>query len=158
VNRQRSDRWGRRFRLPSEANKRRGVTLIEMVIVMAIVALIVAITFPSAAAGLESIRLRSAADSVVGFLNTALTRTDRHQEPTEIIITPADRTLSMFTADPKFVKKLQLPEGIAIAGDQPRRFLLMPGGAPPSLDLDLSNTRGAHKIVRIDPVTGVPQS
>jgi len=137
---------------------RRGVTLIEMMIVMAIIAVVVAIAFPSAASGLEAIRLRSAADSVVGFLNAALTRTDRHQEPTEIIVTPADRTLSMFTADPKFVKKLQLPEGIKIAGDEPRRFLLMPGGAPPTLDIDLSNPRGAHKIVRIDPITGVPQS
>ncbi len=142
----------------SRRRPEQGVTLIEMVIVMAIIALVVAITFPSAAAGLESIRLRSAAGSVVGFLNAALTHTDRLQEPTEIIITPADRTLSMFTADPKFVKKIQLPDTIKIAGDEPRRFLLMPGGAPPSLDIDLSNSRGAHKIVRIDPVTGVPQS
>ena len=51
----------------------RGVTLIEMMIVMAIIAVVVAIAFPSAASGLEAIRLRSAADSVVGFLNTALT-------------------------------------------------------------------------------------
>jgi prepilin-type N-terminal cleavage/methylation domain-containing protein len=137
---------------------RRGVTLIEMMIVMAIIAVVVAVAFPSAASGLEAIRLRSAADSVVGFLNIALTRTDRHQEPTEIIVTPADRSLSMFTADPNFVKKLQLPDGIKIAGDEPRRFLLMPGGAPPTLDIDLSNPRGAHKIVRIDPITGVPQS
>ncbi len=138
--------------------KRRGVTLIEMMIVMAIIAIVVAIVFPSASSGLDSIRLRSAADSVVGFLNTALTRTDRHQEPTEIIVSPAEGSLSMFTADPAFVKKLQLPDGIKIAGDQPRRILLMPGGAPPTLDLDLSNLRGAHKIVRIDPITGVPQS
>jgi prepilin-type N-terminal cleavage/methylation domain-containing protein len=140
------------------SNPRHGVTLIEMMIVMAILAIIVAIAFPSAASGLDSIRLRSAADSVVGFLNTALTRTDRHQEPTEIIITPADRSLSMFTADPNFVKRLQLPDGIKIAGEEPRRFLLMPGGAPPTLDIDLSNLRGAHKLVHIDPVTGVPQS
>ena len=135
-----------------------GVTLIEMIVVMAIVSIVVAITFPSAAAGLDSIRLRAAADSVVGFLNTALTRTDRRQEPTEIIVTPSEGTLAMFTADPKFEKKLKLPDGIKIAGDRPLRYLLMPGGAPPTLDLDLSNPRGAHKIVRIDPVTGVPQS
>ena len=136
----------------------RGVTLIEMMIVMAIIAIVIAISFPSAAAGLEAIRLRSAADSVVGFLNAALTRTDRHQEPTEIIVTPADRTLAMYTADPNFVKKLQLPDGIKIAGDEPRRFLLLPGGAPPTLDIDLSNPRGTHRVVRIDPITGVPQS
>jgi prepilin-type N-terminal cleavage/methylation domain-containing protein len=137
---------------------RRGVTLIEMMIVVAIVAMIVAISFPSAASGLDAIRLRSAADSVVGFLNGALTRTDRHEEPTEVIVTPAEGSIALYTADPNYVKKLKLPDGIRIAGDEPRRFLLMPGGAPPTLDIDLSNTRGAHKVVRIDPVTGVPQS
>jgi hypothetical protein len=45
-----------------------------------------------------------------------------------------------------------------MAGEEPRRFLLMPGGAPPSLDIDLSNSRGAHKLIHIDPITGVPQS
>jgi hypothetical protein len=129
-----------------------------MLIVVSIAGLIVAIAFPSASAGLDAIRLRSAADSVVSFLNSALTRTDRLQEPTEVIVTPADRSLAMFTADPNFAKKLQLPDGISIAGDEPRRFLLMPGGAPPTLDLDLSNSRGAHRVVHIDPITGVPRT
>jgi prepilin-type N-terminal cleavage/methylation domain-containing protein len=138
--------------------KRRGVTLIEMMIVVVIVGLIVAISFPSASAGLDGIRLRSAADSVVGLLNAALTRTDRRQEPMEVIISPKERTISLFTADPSYIKKLQLPDGIVMAGEEPRRFLLMPGGAPPTLDIDLSNARGTHKVVRIDPITGVPQS
>jgi prepilin-type N-terminal cleavage/methylation domain-containing protein len=137
---------------------RRGVTLIEMMIVVVIVGLIVAISFPSASAGLDGIRLRSAADSVVGLLNAALTRTDRRQEPMEVIISPKERTISLFTADPSYTKKLQLPDGIVMAGEEPRRFLLMPGGAPPTLDIDLSNSRGTHKVVRIDPITGVPQS
>jgi hypothetical protein len=128
-----------------------------MMIVVAIIGLMAAIVFPSAAAGLEAIRLRSAADSIIGFLNGALSRTDRKQEPTEVIVSPKDGTIVLYTADPNYVKRLELPAGIKIAGDEPRRFLLMPGGAPPRLDLDISNTRGAHKIIRIDPVTGVPQ-
>jgi hypothetical protein len=128
-----------------------------MMIVVSIIGLMAAIIFPSAAAGLEALRLRSAADSIVGFLNGALTRTDRKQDPTEMIVTPKDGTLALYTADPNYIKRLQLPDGIKIVGDEPRRFLLMPGGAPPRLDLDIYNLRGSHKIIRIDPVTGVPQ-
>ena len=41
--------------------------------------------------------------------------------------------------------------------DAPRSFLLMPGGVPPRIGVQLRNRRGARRIVRIDPITGVPQ-
>jgi len=49
-----------------------GVTLIEMMIVVAIVGLMVGITFPAVSAGLDSVRLASATDSLASFLNAAV--------------------------------------------------------------------------------------
>ena len=43
-----------------------------MMIVLAIIGLIVGITFPAATSGLDSIRLSSAAESVASFLNAAI--------------------------------------------------------------------------------------
>ncbi len=137
---------------------RRGVTLIEMLIVAFVIGIIVSISFPAVSAGLDGIRLRTATDSIVALLNGALTRTDRREEPMELIITPKDRTLVLYSADPNYIKRLQLSDGIHMAGDDPRRYMLLPGGAPPELNIDISNDRGAHKTIRIDPLTGVPQS
>ena len=33
----------------------------------------------------------------------------------------------------------------------------MPGSAPPRIAIDIFNDRGAHRIVKLDPVTGVPE-
>src|SRR5438132_8744055 len=57
----------------------KGVTLIEMMVVAAIIGLIAAISFPSASAGIESVRLVSATDSVATFLNGAVNRVERRQ-------------------------------------------------------------------------------
>ena len=40
--------------------------------------------------------------------------------------------------------------------DQPRRYLLYPGGAPPRLGILLENRRGTRRMVVLDPITGVP--
>ncbi len=135
-----------------------GVTLIEMLIVMAIIGLIAGISFPSVSAGLESIQLRSAADSIASFLNAAQTRAERHEQAMEVVITPADSTLTLYSSEAGYTRKLALENGIRIAGDHPTQFLLLPGGAPPAIAIDIFNRRGAHKSVRIDPVTGVPQT
>ena len=50
-----------------------------------------------------------------------------------------------------------MPAGIAIEGDEPRRFLLFPGGACPRIVVILHNEKGSRRSVRIDPVTAVPK-
>ena len=39
----------------------------------------------------------------------------------------------------------------------PRRFIVMPDGAPPRVGIQIANRRGARRIVRVDPMTGVPR-
>jgi len=133
-----------------------GVTLIEMLIVMAIIGVIAGITFPSVASGLDSIQLRSAADGVSTFLTAAMTRADRREQAIEVVISPADNALTLFSSEAGYTRRYALENGIHIAAEQPTEFLLLPGGAPPAVSIDLFNKRGAHKIVHIDPVTGVP--
>lgn len=149
-----------------ERSKQNGVTLLELLIVMTIVGLIAGISFPSVSAGVESIRLSSAATSTASFLNGALNRAERREEAVEIVISPQDNTLGLYGAAPGFQRMLRMPDGVAIEAvlpelrepqEGPRRFMLLPGGVPPRIGVQLRNRRGARRIVRVDPITGAPQ-
>lgn len=142
----------------NRSSTRSGVTLIEMLIVVAIVAVVAGVSFPSVASGLDNIRLRSAADAVTGFLNGAMSRVERKEQAVEVVILPQERALVLYSNEPGFTRRLDLPEGIRIEGEEARQFLLLPGGTPPAMNIDIFNQRGTHKLIRIDPVTGVPQS
>jgi prepilin-type N-terminal cleavage/methylation domain-containing protein len=143
-----------------------GVTLIEMLVVVAIIGLIAAISYPSAAAGIESARLLSACDSVAVFLNSAVNLVERRQQPLELIVSPKEGRLTMYSNQPGFTRELQMPEGIAIEAVLPamqedpeegRRLILMPGATVPGIGIQLGNRRGARRIVRLDPMTGFPR-
>src|ERR1700704_3342429 len=63
-----------------------GVTLIELLIVLTLIALVTGISYPSAASSVESLRLRSVSDQVVSFLNTAIDRAGRREQVIEVWI------------------------------------------------------------------------
>ncbi len=56
-----------------------GVTLLEMMIVVTLLAVAMGLVYPSVNNGLDGIRLRSAADGIAGVVNSALTRAERRQ-------------------------------------------------------------------------------
>src|SRR5258708_28768891 len=146
-------------------NKRRGVTLLEMLIVVTLIGLVAGLSYPSVASGLGTLRLRSASDAIVSLLNTALDRADRRQQVVEIWISTRDNAMIARSADSGFVRRLDVPDPIRITAvlpaiqanpDEPRRFILYPGGAVPRIGIELANKEGRRRTVSIDPVTGVP--
>ena len=144
-----------------------GVTLLEMVIVLGLIGLLAAISFPSVSTGLDTLRLNSACDSTASFLNSALDRAQRRQQVVEVSIARAERTLTLRSTQPGFEQTLTMPDGISILtvlpelpGEDesvPRRVVLMPGGTIPRFGLELADGRGSRRIVRVDPITGVPE-
>jgi prepilin-type N-terminal cleavage/methylation domain-containing protein len=153
---------------PGGGASSRGVTLLEMVIVVALIGLLVGIAFPPVSAGLETLRLNSAGDSVASFLNGALNRSDRRQEAVEITIDIQNNALLARSTDPGFEKKLDMPQGVRIArvlpvplddggAGEPRRFFVYPGGTAPRIGVELANGKGARRLVRVNPITGVPE-
>src|SRR5580698_10321317 len=97
--------------VPTAANRRqdrpcylgptsRGVTLVEMLIVVSIIGLIVAVSFPAFSAGIDSVRMSSATGMVSSFLNSAVNRAERRQQAVELIVTPKENLLTMYTNEP----------------------------------------------------------
>jgi prepilin-type N-terminal cleavage/methylation domain-containing protein len=142
-----------------EVNKRSGVTLLEMLIVVTIVATIVSISFPALTAGLAGIRLRSASGSVASFLTSAMNNVERREQPAAIVIEPKENILAVFTGESgeKPNETMTLPQSIAIEGEETRRFMLFPGGAFPRIQIALRNEKGARRSIEIDPITAVPR-
>jgi prepilin-type N-terminal cleavage/methylation domain-containing protein len=154
------------MRISSVGKTNKGITLIEMLVVVAIIGLIVAVATPSVSAGIDSVRMTSAADSVASFLNGAVNRAERRQEPMELVISIKDSKLTLYSNEPGFERELKMPEGIAIEAvlpkiqDEPeelRRLILMPGASVPGIGIQLANRRGGKRIIRLDPMTGFPR-
>lgn len=147
----------------------KGVTLIEALIVVALIAMIAAVSFPAVSAGLDTLRLRSTSDAIVSFLNIALDHADRRQQAVEVIISPRENLLLSRTADLGFSRSLDIPAQVRIVSVQPalptvtdpqepRHFLLYPGGSVPGIGIEISTLRGSRRLVSVDPVTGSPRS
>src|SRR6516225_7490580 len=87
-----------------------GVTLVEMMVVVTIIGLMAGIAFPAVSAGLDSVRLRSATDSIAAFLNAAVVRAERRQEAIEVTISAKDSTLALYANEPGFTRELKMPD------------------------------------------------
>jgi prepilin-type N-terminal cleavage/methylation domain-containing protein len=147
----------------------RGVTLLEALIVVALVAMIAGLSYPAVNSGLDTLRLRSTSDSIVSFLNIALDHADRRQQAVEVVISPRENLLLSRTADMGFSRRVDLPSQIRIVSVQPalaivsnldetRRFLLYPGGSVPRIGIEIATVQGRRRMVSVDPVTGSPRS
>ena len=138
-----------------------------MVIVVAIIGLIAGITYPSVSNGLESVHLASSSDTVASVLNAAMNRVERRQEVIELAISLKENSMAVHSTEPGFERKIELPDGIVIAGvlpplpgadpNAPRQFILVPGGTAPRVGIEIRNRKGTRRIVRVDPMTGVPR-
>jgi prepilin-type N-terminal cleavage/methylation domain-containing protein len=133
-----------------------GVTLIELLIVVAIAGTMATLVLPAFSNGLDNLRLSQASDSVAAFLNGALNRAERRQQVVEVSVSPRENLLWLRSADNTIARRLDLPDGVRIEGE-PRQLLLLPGAAFPRFAVQLVNRRGQRRLVTIDPITGVPK-
>ncbi len=164
----RSDSLWRSHSCERSVSSSAGVTLIEMMVVVGLISLMAAVSYPAITSGIESLRLNAATNGVVSFLDYGLSRAERRQQTVEITISKADNSLEMRSTEPGFYRKLRLPEGVSIVQVLPalpeedadpgrkRDFLLYPGGTVPPIGLQLINRRNVQRVVRVDPITGVP--
>jgi len=137
-----------------------------MVVVVTVIGLIAALVAPSMSAGLDSVRMASATNNVASFLNGAVNRAERRQQPIAVVISIRENKLVMYSNEQGFTRELTMPEGIAIeavhpgdpnGGQEAARLLLMPGASVPGIGVQLINSHGNRRVVRLDPMTGYPR-
>ena len=135
---------------------------------MTIIGLIAGISIPSVAAGIDSVRVSTASQSIASFLNAALTRADRRQQPMELVILPKENRIVMYSNEPGFERELKMPDGITIEAVLPkiedstdmqegRRVILLPGATAPGIGVQIANGHGARRLIHLDPMTGFPK-
>src|SRR5579863_5941475 len=83
-----------------------GVTLIELLVVVALISLMVGISFPALTSGIDSLRLNAATNSIVSFLNSGLDRAERRQKMVEITVSKATNSLEMRSTEAAFHRTL----------------------------------------------------
>jgi len=155
-------------------SRQRGVTLLEMLVVVAVLAIVVGVSIPSVSAGLDSIRLASTGDAIASFLNGAVTHAERSEQPVVVVISLKEGTISADGSD-GFTRRFEMPQGITMdrvlpevegaagwedsagGGGAGRQILILPGGATPAIGVEYSNRHGGRRRVQLDPMTGFPR-
>jgi prepilin-type N-terminal cleavage/methylation domain-containing protein len=142
-----------------------GVTLIEMLVVVAVIGIVVGVSMPSISAGLDSVRLASTGDAIASFLNGAVTHAERSEYPVVVVISLKDGTISADGSD-GFTRRFQVPQGITMdkllpegggSEEGDRQLLIVPGGTAPAIGVEYSNRHGGRRRVQLDPMTGFPR-
>ncbi len=143
----------------------RGITLLELMIVLMVVSLMVGITYPSVSAGIDSLKLRAEADRAAALLTQGITRVERTQAPLELLADRAAGRIVLRDFPGRFVREQKLESGVRIAailphlpaaGEETSRIVLLAPGEPfPAVGLVFANSRGQRRLVRIDPLTAM---
>jgi prepilin-type N-terminal cleavage/methylation domain-containing protein len=136
------------------SRRARGITLIELIVVMAIVSVMLAFVGPSISAGMDNLVLQSSARRVASAFRiaSAAARTKGGR----IFAANDDNSISFTNGSSPF-QTITMPRGIRFSTSGPATtFVLLESGQILGPDrLDLVNSRGRHVQLSIDHATGL---
>ena len=135
-----------------------GITLVELLVGLTIIAVILAIAWPNLTTGIDGIRLRTTVDNIAVFFTEARNISDRLQTPVQITVLPEEDQLHAVTIDGAWRNIYELPDRIHIL--VPRELgtvILFPGSPTPGLRLLLEAEHGPKTGLRFNIFTGVAE-
>jgi len=138
--------------------------LLELLVVGALAAILMALVFPSIRAGMGTLELRTSAQRLAAAAKFARDQAIYRQRPFELEIDPAVGTVSVNDSGGGS-RSFELPTGVHVGEvlpaepDSPsktRRFLFSPDGSSVPFDITLENPRRRIEV-STDPLTGFPR-
>ena len=145
------------------AGKPDGVTLIELVMVMLIIGLALAVSFPSLSRGTSAFHLRAAARDVLNTLRYAREKAITEQVSMRITVDPKEQKV-ILTDDvgdgarvytpPHDVRIQQVFLGGQEVRDEPLVIRFMTNGSCPEAQIVLTSDKGGVVRVVTDPISG----
>ena len=137
------------------------MTLLELVLVLAILSLAVSLVAPRFGNWSDEWTLRSAAERVAQTVRYARTRALFEQSYYVVEIEPGAHLVRVFNPASSFSREFTLPRGVTVDdGENPTprvvRLLLPPSGVVEERNLWLSNRRGSKFRVHVNFLLGTP--
>lgn len=146
-----------------QVNRARGFTLLEILVVLALAAIILALVLPRLGGGLEGLRVRTASRQVAALLRSARVHAIARGQTVAVTVDPRGGTLQVESAGRAGTsRRLTLPAGIRLAvldeaarprGDRPTRIRFSPRGGSDGGALAVTGAGRRISIV-VDPLTG----
>ena len=135
-----------------------GITLIEILVTVAIIAVMVGISYPTLTRGLDGIRLQTSVSQAGTFFNRARMEATRRQRPVHFMVDPEKKQLLAIETEGGWQDELQFESGITVVFPMEReQLILYPGQSSPEFRLRLENRAGTRAGLKINVLTGAAE-
>jgi general secretion pathway protein H len=140
-----------------------GFTLLELIIVVLLISLALAVTYPSLSRVTTSIRLRSTARDILNTFRTAREKAVTEQAGMQVLVDRVKQELVLSDDLGDGVRRYRLPEDVRIHSivsggteitDGPLVVRFLPNGSAQNAEVLLESKTGGHLKIVTDPITG----
>ncbi|MBI4464405.1 MAG: GspH/FimT family protein [Acidobacteria bacterium] len=153
------------FTTQTRNDSARGITLMELLVVVVLASILLAVVFPSAGAGLATLQLRSSAQRLAAAAKYAREQAIYRQRFFQLELDPETNQISVADLESGATRAFQLPEAVHVEpvlaperGEAAgiRRWIFFPDGSSEPFQVVLE-TRQRRVQVSADPLTGFPE-
>ena len=146
-----------------------GFTLVELLVVLVLISILMAVTFPSIGRGLSAVKLKTTSREIAATIRFARWKSIREQQLYWIRIDSEKNEIELASQDLKYQKFIIMPAGITIIRasllqepetreqQKSSTYFFLPNGLSDSFQVVISTERGLQLRVFQDVLTGSPR-
>ncbi len=142
----------------------KGFTLLEIIITLTVIALALAVSYPSLSRGTTALSLRTTGRDILSILRYAREKTVTEQTGMRVVVDQDNQSVQMINDTDNSTRTYWLPENVKIrgvvlegaesnSGVSSVRFL--PNGSSNAVEIVIESKTGGFMKIVSDPITGV---